>query len=204
MGRRVKRKTSRKLWLKIPLVLILLIVLGVGAYGFSVYNNAKNTVDGKIHETVGSIDIGKTKQKIKDVEPLNILLLGIDADEGEDRGRSDAVMVLTLDPQNEQMQLVSIPRDTRTVIAGRGAEDKINHAYAFGGSEMAIETVEDFLGIELDYFVSINMAGFKQIVDELGTITVNNDTAWSDGTYNFNVGPTDPRFVTGSHLRVPN
>jgi len=188
--KRVKRKKSRKLWLKIPLALIILVVLGIGGYAFSVYNNAKKTLDQKIHEPVSSIDTGITKQKIKDVEPLHILLLGIDADGGE-KGRSDAVMVLTLDPKNDQMQLVSIPRDTRTEIAGKGTVDKINHAYAFGGSEMAIDTVENFLDIELDYFVRINMAGFKQLVDELGTITVHNDIAWSDGKYDFNFGPTE-------------
>src|SRR5699024_9292462 len=190
MRKRVKRKKSKKLWLKIPLAFIVLVFLGIGGYAYSVYNNAKKTVDQKIHEPVSSIDTGKTKQKIKEVEPLNILLLGIDAD-GEEKGRSDAVMILTLDPKNDQMQLVSIPRDTRTEIAGKGTVDKINHAYAFGGSEMAIETVENFLDIELDYFVRINMAGFKQLVDELGTITVYNDIAWSDGSYDFSFGPTE-------------
>ena len=190
MRKRVKRKKSKKLWLKIPLAFIVLVFLGIGGYAYSVYNNAKKTVDQKIHEPVSSIDTGKTKQKIKEVEPLNILLLGIDAD-GEEKGRSDAVMILTLDPKNDQMQLVSIPRDTRTEIAGKGTVDKINHAYAFGGSEMAIETVENFLDIELDYFVRINMAGFKQLVDELGTITVHNDIAWSDGSYDFSFGPTE-------------
>lgn len=189
MGNRTKGK-SKKLWLKIPLAIILIVFLSVGGYAYSVYNNAKKTVDNKIHEPVSSIDKGKTKEKMKAVEPLNILLLGIDTDESE-RGRSDAVMVLTLDPKSEKMQLVSIPRDTRTEISGKGTVDKINHAYAFGGSDMAIETVENFLDIELDYFVSINMAGFKQLVDELGTITVYNDVAWSDGKYDFGFGPTE-------------
>lgn len=189
MGKSKKGK-SRKLWLKIPLAIILVVLLAVGGYAYSVYHNAKKTVDGQIHEPVASIDTGKTRTKMETTEPLNILLMGIDSDSSE-KGRSDALMVLSLDPIGEQMQLVSIPRDTRTEIVGKGVEDKINHAYAFGGSDMAIDTVETFLDIELDYFVRINMAGFKQLVDELGTITVNNDVEWSDGKYDFNFGPTE-------------
>src|SRR5699024_7408659 len=184
------RKKSRKLWLKIPLAIILIFILAVGGYAYSVYHNAKKTVDGQIHAPVSSIDIGKTREKMEKTEPLNILLMGIDSDTPEG-GRSDALMVMTLDPKDEQMQLVSIPRDTRTEIAGKGVDDKINHAYAFGGSDMAVDTVEQFLDIELDYYVRINMSGFERLVDELGTITVNNDVAWSDGQYDFGFGPTE-------------
>lgn len=191
MGKRVKAKKKKRLWLKIPLALIILLFLGVGGYAYSVYSHAKKTVNDKIHEPVSSIDTGITKQKMKDIEPLNFLLLGVDTDDEESQGRSDALMVLTLDPENDQMQLVSIPRDTRTEIAGKGTEDKINHAYAYGGSDMAIDTVENFLDIDIDYFIRINMDGFKQLVDELGQITVNNDIEWSDGTYDFTFGPTE-------------
>jgi len=99
--------------------------------------------------------------------------------------------VLSLDPRQDAIQLVSIPRDTRTTIAGKGIEDKINHAYAFGGADMIVATVENFLGIEMDYYVSMNMSGLKELVDQLVGITVNNEIAWNDGKYNFTEGPTD-------------
>ncbi|WP_042222041.1 LCP family glycopolymer transferase [Oceanobacillus manasiensis] len=188
--RRSERKKPRRLWLKIPLIVILLLVLGVGVYAFSLYNNAKNTVNDKMNEQVDSIDTAVTKKKVKDLEPLNILLMGVDA-RGADKGRSDALMVLSLDPDSDRMQLISIPRDTRTTIVGRGTEDKINHAYAFGGPDMSVATVENFLDIELDYFVRMNMEGLEELVDELGTITVNNEIAWNDGKYNFTVGPEE-------------
>lgn len=189
MASRVKRKKSRKLWLKIPLVVIIVLILGVGTYAFSVYNNAKKTVNNKMHEQVDSIDLKKTKEKVKATDPLNILLLGIDSETSE-KGRSDALMVLSLDPKNDAMQLVSIPRDTRAEIVGHGTTDKINHAYAFGGADMSIATVENFLDIELDYFVRMNMSGLESLVDQLGEITVYNDIEWSDGKYDFGFGPT--------------
>lgn len=187
---RSKKKKSKKLWLKIPLIVILLLVLGTGVYAFSVYNNAKKTVNDKMHNPVGSIDLDLTKKKVKATEPLNILLMGIDTEES-DKGRSDALMVLSLDPKQNTMQLVSIPRDTRTEIVGKGKEDKINHSYAFGGADMTVATVENFLDVEMDYYVSMNMSGMKELVDQLGGITVNNDIAWEDNGYKFKEGPTD-------------
>lgn len=190
MTRKSNQKKSRKLWLKIPLILIGVIVLGVGAYAISIYNNVAKTVNEKMHESVDSIDRETTKKKMKATEKLTILLLGIDSQEGTS-GRSDALMVLSLDPTDDSMQLISIPRDTRTTIVGKGTEDKINHAHAFGGTDMSIATVENLLDIELDYYVRMNMDGLSELVDELGTITVDNEIAWNDGTNNFNVGPVE-------------
>lgn len=190
MGKRVNKRKPKRTWLKVILIVILLLVLSVGGYAFSIYNNAKNTVNDKMHEPVDAIDTGITKKKVAATEALNVLLLGIDSQSSES-GRSDALMILSLDPKNDKMQLISIPRDTRAQIVGKGFDDKINHAYAFGGSDMAIATVENFLDIELDYYVSLNMDGFKELVDQLGTITVYNDISWSDGKYDFGFGPTD-------------
>src|SRR5699024_11686849 len=108
-----------------------------------------------------------------------ILLMCVDA-RGADKGRSDALMVLTLNPKTDSMQIVSIPRDTRVEIAGRGTQDKINHAYAFGGADMAVNTVENFLDVDMDYYVSMNMEGMEELVDQLGGITVENDIEWQD------------------------
>lgn len=191
MGKRSeRRKKSRKKWILIPLAIVLFLALGTAAYGYSIWNKAKETVDGQMHEPVDSIDLDVTKKKVKATEPLNILLMGIDARE-DDKGRSDALLILSLDPEKDRMQLLSIPRDTRTTIAGKGVEDKINHAYAFGGADMSVATVENFLDLELDYYVRMNMEGLNALVDEVGPITVQNEIAWSDGKYDFQKGPVD-------------
>ncbi len=182
-------KTKKKLsiW-KILIILAIIFILGVFGYALSVYLHAKKTVNNEMHSPVDAIDTSVGKDKLKNKNTLNILLLGIDAEEGTN-GRSDAMMILTIDGKNDQMQLISIPRDTRTEIIGKGIQDKINHAYAFGGAEMSIATIENFLDMDLDYYVSMNMKGFKQLVDELGTITVKNEIEWSDNKYSFNKGP---------------
>ncbi|NLI68422.1 MAG: transcriptional regulator LytR [Bacilli bacterium] len=194
MERRRRRKKGRT-WAKIIGAIIFLIVLGIGSYAFYLYHSAKKLVNEDIHNPVDVIDTSLTKKKLSRTEPINVLLLGIDA-EGDQVGRSDAIMVMQLDPTNDEMTIVSIPRDTRTEIVGKGFEDKINHAFAFGvnecgvpcGANMAIATVENLLDINIDYYVSMNMDGLVELVDELGTITVNNNTAWSDGTYDFPEG----------------
>lgn len=191
MGRRAsRRKKPMKLWLKIFLIVIAVLVLGVSAYAYSIYYKAQKTVDDKMHEPIDAIDTGLTKKKLAATERLNVLLLGIDSDEGE-VGRSDALMILSLHPKTDDMKLISIPRDTLVPIVGKDKDDKINHAYAFGGNQMAIDTVENFLDIDLDYYISINMSGFKELVDQLDGITVYNDIAWKESNYSFDFGPID-------------
>lgn len=106
--------------------------------------------------------------------PFSVLLLGIDTgDLGRtDKGRSDVVMVMTVNPTTERMTLTSIPRDTYTEIIGKGFKDKINHAYAFGGVEMSKATVENLVGSPIEHYIAVNMAGLKDIVDAVGGVEV--------------------------------
>jgi LCP family protein required for cell wall assembly len=85
--------------------------------------------------------------------------------------------------------MVSIPRDTRTEIVGKGKEDKINHAYAFGGIQMSVDTVENFLNIPIDYYLEVNMEGFKDIVEAVGGVDVNNDLDFTYDGVHFTKGP---------------
>jgi len=183
---RTKQKKQRK-GLKIFISIVIILLLAIGGYALYFYNHAKKTVNDRMHNPVETIDTSLTKKKIKATEPINVLLLGIDALENQ-RGRSDAIMIMQLQPNDDAMTIVSIPRDARTEIIGKGFDDKINHAYAFGGPDMAVATVENFLDIELDYYVTINMDGLVELVDELGTITVDNDVEWSDSKYDFPLG----------------
>lgn len=192
---RLRRKKKKSLWIKIPIIAVIIVVLAIGGYAFYLYQSAKKLVNDDMHNPVELIDTSLTKKKLKETKPINVLLLGIDA-EGNQQGRSDAIMVMQLNPTTDEMKIVSIPRDTRTEIVGRGHLDKINHAFAFGaadcgvscGANMAIATVENLLDIEIDYYVSMNMDGLVELVDELGTITVDNEIAWSDSRYNFPEG----------------
>lgn len=167
--------------LKILSIIVVLIVLGGGGYAYYLYHSAKEAAD-KMHQNI-PFDNGRGQSdKTKKSEPISILLMGVD-ERKNDRGRSDTLIVMTLNPQKEKMQMVSIPRDTRTNIVGKGTMDKINHAYAFGGTKMAINTVEQFTGIPIDYFIRINMEALSGLVDAVGGITVDNHLDWYDEGY---------------------
>ncbi len=162
------------------------VILAIGGYALYLYLSISNTAD-SMHEP-----LIRESDNLRDVdfstqEPLSFLILGIDAEEST-RGRSDTMIVLTVNPEDESMKMVSIPRDTRTEMVGRGNEDKINHAFAFGGPEMAMDTVENFLDIPIDYYVSINMDGFKDIVDAVDGVTVDNAFAFEQSGYDFSEG----------------
>ncbi|WP_276353930.1 LCP family protein [Cohnella caldifontis] len=110
--------------------------------------------------------------------PFTVLLLGVDR-RTNDVGRSDTIVVMSVNPGTKSILLFSIPRDTRTEIVGRGTVDKINHAFAFGGVDMAIQTVEKFLDYPIDYYVKVDMEEFSRIVDILGGVEVHNPFAFS-------------------------
>ncbi|SDN10475.1 transcriptional attenuator, LytR family [Fictibacillus solisalsi] len=173
-SRSAKRKKKRS-GLKIALIVIGVIVLIAAGGIYYVYGSVKSTAN-KMHE--GSAWNGSDKRKNALTpdkgDPLSILILGVDERQG-DRGRSDTLILVTVNPKTNKMVMTSIPRDTRTEIVGKGTEDKINHAYAFGGEKMAIKTVENFLDVPVDYYVKVNMESFQGLVDALGGVTVDNE-----------------------------
>ncbi len=100
----------------------------------------------------------------------NILLLGIDATAGTHR--SDAIMVVHLNPIEKEVKVVSIPRDTLVYIPGIGL-DKVNHAYAHGGVILTKKTISRFLSISVPYYVVVNVSGLEKIIDKLGGVKIN-------------------------------
>ncbi|MGD7024721.1 LytR family transcriptional regulator [Rossellomorea vietnamensis] len=182
-----EKKKSRK-GLKIFGIIALLLVIAGGAYAYSLYDSINDTAS-DMHEKIDREKSDKREKKIsvEHKEPFSVLLLGVDERAG-DRGRSDTMIVLSVNPNENSTKMVSIPRDTRVDIIGRGTVDKINHAYAFGGVEMAMDTVENFLDIPIDYYAKINMDGFKDIVDAVGGVTVNNDLDFNYEGHHFTKG----------------
>ncbi|MEH7217944.1 LytR family transcriptional regulator [Bacillus toyonensis] len=172
---RKKVKKMKKKILFWVLGIIGIIVVGGGVYAYTVYSNVSNTLDA-VHKPLNREKSEKREQKvdISDKKPISILMMGVDQ-RGEDQGRSDSLMLFTLNPKTKSMKIISIPRDSYTEIVGKGTKDKINHAYAFGGIDMAVKTVENFLNVPVDHYIEVNMDGFKDIVDAVGGVDVNND-----------------------------
>lgn len=166
--------------------LILIFVLAVaGTVGYAYY---------KAQSTVKEINspLKNTSENIAKKKPFSVLLLGTDDDlnnKGRNRaGLSDTMILVTVNPQTNKTYMLSLPRDTRVPIVGHGTEEKINSAFAHGGAQMAVDTVSSFLDVPVEYYVSMNMEGFSQLVDAVDGVTVNNTLEFSQDGSNFAVG----------------
>lgn len=122
-----------------------------------------NSKSGEVEEIVYQ------KQQLKG-EPFVFLLLGTD-EEDIDYGRSDSIILALVEPKNDKISLLSIPRDTYINNQGTGKKDKVNHAYN-KGIKNTIGTLEDFLNIPIDYYAVINFDGFMEIIDEMGGLEI--------------------------------
>ena len=161
---------------------LLVLLIGAGM-AFFAYQSLQNALSGEELQS---------SKRVKDVslqkkETFTVLLLGVDEREG-DVGRSDTMLFVSVNGEDNTAKMLSIPRDTRVEIAGKGTEDKINHAYAFGGVKMAVATVENFLDMPVDYYVEMNMEGMKEMVDAVGGVEVQNEFAFSSGSNHFAEG----------------
>src|SRR5689334_11393631 len=128
-------------------------------------------------------DLAATAEPVEPLPPgrINILVLGTDkrAELGGEAARSDTLILLSVDPKWKTAGILSIPRDLQVTIPGYGLQ-KINAAYFFGeynkipggGPALAVPTVQKFFNVPIDYYVSVNFAGFQKIVDEVGGIDV--------------------------------
>jgi len=189
------------------LITIFIIAIPLSIYGVKQYYMVKDHVD-DMHITIDDeqnnnsdnnedIDDELTDRPINiHDEPLTYLLLGI-GNRPDDPGRADVIMVVSINPDKEEILTFNIPRDTKTEISGKNSYDKINHAYSYGGTKTTKETVEDFIDSEIDDVVQINMQGFRDLVDAIGGVTVDNSFSFEQAdelgkeTYHYDKGEID-------------
>lgn len=107
-----------------------------------------------------------------DANVVNILLLGNDARDEYDHGRADTIMILSFNKQTRTIKLVSILRDTWIYIPGRDKWNRINAAYQFGGTGLAINTININFNLDIQYYMRVDFNSLKGIVNELGGIDI--------------------------------
>lgn len=144
-------------------------VIGAGAVGawdaVTVPGQVATSASG---ETAGPFDIRPTPFPGR--SRVTILIVGADDREGE-VGRSDSMILLFLNPRSSQVALLSVPRDLLVTIPGHG-RSKINASYAYGGVDLARETIEKVLGVDIDFYAKADFNGFTKIVDMLGGVDI--------------------------------
>ena len=107
----------------------------------------------------------------------NILLMGVDAPENPHAGpfkgtRSDTMLLISIAPYGKNINVISIPRDSKVFISGKNQPDKINHAFAFGGARLAVKTVEEVFGIKINNYLAISNSGVVKLIDLLGGLPI--------------------------------
>jgi LCP family protein required for cell wall assembly len=179
------------LYARIIIIIIssIIFVGAVGTAGFFIYIDSLNRAINSLNTT----EIENILAPIESPEePVTILVMGRDTRDAEnDAGRADIIMLFYLDPEDNTGSLLSIPRDTLVEIPDHG-EDKINAAYAYGGEELMIRTINSFLGAEINHYITLDFEGFVKLIDTLGGVDITIDRPIVDPKSGAN-------FASGNH-----
>ncbi|WP_156018012.1 LCP family protein [Streptococcus ruminantium] len=168
---------------KIFLMSLAIVGLTLGAgfvYGVSLLNFSTDAIS----KTFKKLDGEDKITPIDATEPLTILLMGVDTDQATrgvdwEGGRSDSMILVTVNPKTKETNMMSLTRDIMVEIASAngkstGTVEKLNHSYSYGQAPMAIATIEKMMDIHIDRYIEINMDGLVELVNAVGGIEVNN------------------------------
>ncbi|EEG77509.1 LCP family protein [Dethiobacter alkaliphilus] len=190
--------TMLKKKILIIMAAVMVVALLAGAYplytAYRTYQVISDPPAEKEEVTQETETVEKEPAKLLTEPTYNLLVYGIDTGEwvnGTYRSgpaRADTILLLQLNLEDNSASMLSIPRDTLVKIPGRG-DDKINHAHAFGGAELLVETVESFVGVPVDYYLQVNYKLFSEIVDGMGGIEFDLDRTISARGMRLEPGP---------------
>ncbi len=164
------------LWKRILLFILCSFITVIAIAGVAVYAFMSKIQTPVLNETpVMQTASNDTASANQSSHRINILLLGVDDGDPDIPGsprRSDTMMVASIDTEHKAINLLSLPRDSRVLIPGHDGYDKITHAYFYGGADLAVRTVKEFLHIPIDYYVVIDWRSFIKVVDILGGVNL--------------------------------
>lgn len=176
--RKARRPRRRRLRLGLMLggvlLLAVLLVVGWGVAGYLVFQDGVGDAGKRIDTGTRSELSGKGASPFSD--PTTILLIGTDHSEDASRAgvrHADSMMLLRTDPGGHRISYLSIPRDLYVDIPGHG-RNKINTAYQIGGAVLQLRTVKQFTGLEVDHIALVDFGSFRDLIDAIGGVTVNN------------------------------
>lgn len=165
-------------WIKIVLIILISIILVIAIFVTKFINDKLSKINFQeldeenlgINENLYDELEGITKEEYKEV--INILLLGSDSKDMSNQyaGNSDAIMIISINPNYKTIKLISIPRDTAANIEGFEHRYKINAAFREGREQLAIKTINENFGLNLREYVTINISEMYGIINELGGV----------------------------------
>lgn len=183
---------KRQIWKIVAAIALTTVVIIGGAFAYT-YIKTQNIINNSF-KAANNNELRNPTGRITNQKPISVLLLGTDtgAFNRTERGRTDTLIVATVNPKAGKTLLVSIPRDTRTPIDGfpTVGQTKINAAYAYGSAGAAMNTVQKLVDNPIDYYVLINMGGLEKMVNQVGGIDVKSPLSFEFAGYTFKKGQT--------------
>jgi len=175
----------KRYWWRFLLASLTIVVATAAATATSGLLYIESIAEALSHNDVLKNKVERFLANTKGGEPQNIVILGSDkrASEPEDPGRSDTTILLRLDPDNDAIALMSIPRDLKVEIPGVGT-DKFSSAYAYGGPKLTLQVVKELTGLPINHVVNVDYLGFVRAVYAIGCVYVDVDRRY----YHSNVG----------------
>lgn len=172
---RKKPKKKRHIVRNVILSIIAILVVLTGVFAIAAVHNLKSTTNNMYQES-GATDSRNTSSILKQRKPVSILIMGTDTGAlgRHYKGRTDTMMIMTINPKTNKTTLLSIPRDMEVNLPDfpQYSPAKINSAYTYGGVKEAINSVESHFKIPIDYYFLINMGGLEKAINDVGGVTV--------------------------------
>lgn len=175
----------KRYWWRFTAGSLVIVTAVAAATAASILLYVGSIADALSHNNVLQNKVQRILAQTQGGEPQNILILGSDkrASEEEDPGRSDTTILLRLDPDQEAIALMSIPRDLKVEIPGVGT-DKFSSAYAYGGPKLTLQVVKELTGLRINHIVNVDFLGFVRAVYAIGCVYVDVDRRY----FHSNVG----------------
>lgn len=167
-----KKKRGLRIFLIVMLVILIIALIMAAVGTWFVYSkfSKMNYVE------LGNIEVNEgVTEQLKGYR--NIVLFGVDARANTyDNTRSDCIIIASINQDTKEVKLTSIYRDTYVYIEGHGY-DKITHAYAYGGPELAINTINKNFDLNITEFLAVNFDAVVEIIDEIDGVNINIESA---------------------------
>lgn len=164
-----KKKSKVKV---IVLTVFFLLLVGIGLGATYVYSTLNKMDIKKIAQDDKSLGIDESNKDLFQDGILNIALFGVDSREHNNVGRSDSIIIATIDTKHDKIKLTSLMRDSYVEVDGHG-KTKLTHAYAYGGPTLALKTINENFGLDIKDYVTVNFDHLAEIIDDLGGVPIN-------------------------------
>lgn len=189
-------RRRRKFWRVFWIVIAVVVVAGIFVAGM-MYKNLRDTATNMytpVAKTTKSNKGRNLDDLLKEKKPINILLLGTDtgAMGRHWKGRTDTIMMMSINPKTKTTNIVSIPRDSNAIFPDykEYGVTKINSAYTLGGVSETIKTLDKYYSVPIDGYILINMGGLKKAINQVGGIDVTSPLTFDNMGYHFEKGKT--------------